>query len=130
MNCSYFAVSRRILKDHYQGEVEPDESGDHPAMDNEDFMSENSFESDDYAEPAVSGATATPTHHDDDGHRDPAAASAASANDHPANYRTTNRPDHTKRTDGFFGNHRARIARRDSFIRFLHVFLHPSTIRR
>lgn len=103
-------VSRKILKDHYQGEVEPDEIADHPAMDNEDFMSENSFEAEDYAEPvsSSSGSLAPPpfpSHDDaDDGHRDP--ASAASANDHPANYRTTNRPDqHPTKRDGFFGNY-------------------------
>lgn len=57
------AVSRRILKDHYQGELEEDEVPDHQnSFDNEDLMSENSFESEDYAEP-VSSATPIPPRH-------------------------------------------------------------------
>lgn len=92
-------VSRRILKDHYQGELEEDEMPDHQTgFDNEDMMSENSFESEDYAEPVSSATTLPPRHvvpQDD-----------ASNYDHSTNYRTTDRPfgDQQAKRGGFFGN--------------------------
>jgi hypothetical protein len=91
-------VSRRILKDHYQGELEEDEVPDHQnSFDNEDLMSENSFESEDYAEP-VSSATPIPPRH-------VAAQDDASNYDNANNYRTTDRPfgDQQAKRGGFIG---------------------------
>ena len=90
-------VSRRILKDHYQGELEEDEAPDHQnSFDNEDLMSENSFESEDYAEP-VSSATPIPPRH---------VAAQDDASNYDNNYRTTDRPfgDQQAKRGGFIGN--------------------------
>jgi hypothetical protein len=89
-------VSRRILKDHYQGELEEDESPDHlQIMDNDDLMNENSFESDDYAEPVSSVVTPIPP------------SGNYPQDDHPGYYRTTTRRPasdlQSKRGGGFFG---------------------------
>lgn len=87
------------MKDHYQGELEEDEVPDHQtSFDNEDLMSENSFESEDYAEP-VSSATSIPPRH-------VAAQDDASNYDHANNYRTTDRPfgDQQAKRGGFIGN--------------------------
>ncbi|XP_046462380.1 protein eva-1-like isoform X1 [Daphnia pulex] len=95
----YTCVSRRILKDHYQGELEEDEAPDHQnSFDNEDLMSENSFESEDYAEP-VSSATPIPPRH-------VAAQDDASNYDNANNYRTTDRPfgDQQAKRGGFIGD--------------------------
>ncbi|XP_046462382.1 protein eva-1-like isoform X3 [Daphnia pulex] len=95
----YTCVSRRILKDHYQGELEEDEAPDHQnSFDNEDLMSENSFESEDYAEP-VSSATPIPPRH-------VAAQDDASNYDNANNYRTTDRPfgDQQAKRGGFIEN--------------------------
>ncbi|XP_057365954.1 protein eva-1-like isoform X1 [Daphnia carinata] len=95
----YTCVSRKILKDHYQGELEDDEVPDHQtSFDNEDLMSENSFESEDYAEP-VSSATSIPPRH-------VAAQDDASNYDQANNYRTTDRPfgDQQAKRGGFIGD--------------------------
>lgn len=95
----FSVVSRKILKDHYQGELEDDEVSDHQtSFDNEDLMSENSFESEDYAEP-VSSATAIPPRH-------VAAQDDASNYDQANNYRTSERPfgDQQAKRGGFIGN--------------------------
>ena len=88
------AVSRRILKDHYQGELEEDEAAEN-SLDNEELMSENSFESEDYAEPV----TPIPPRH-------VAAQDDASNYDQVNNYRTTERPfgDQQVKRGGFIGN--------------------------
>ena len=78
-------VSRRILKEHYQGELESDESENN--LDDE----EDSFETEDYSEPVqVTTTTATPSPHQvvDDGYLF-------------KNLQPTGRPDY-KRT-GFLG---------------------------
>lgn len=85
------------MKDHYQGDLEEDELPDHQtSFDNEDMMSENSFESEDYAEP-VSSATALPPRH--------IVAQDDASNYDPANYRTTDRPfgDQQAKRGGFIG---------------------------
>lgn len=102
MNCilllSFPIVSRRILKDHYQGELEEDEAPDHQnSFDNEDLMSENSFESEDYAEPVSSLSTPIPPRH---------VAAQDDASNYDNNYRTTDRPfgDQQAKRGGFIGN--------------------------
>lgn len=92
----FSTVSRRILKDLYQGELEDDESPDHmQVLDNDDLMNENSFESDDYAEPVSSVATPIPPSRN------------YPQDDHPGYYRTTTRRPasdlQSKRGGGFFG---------------------------
>ena len=89
-------VSRRILKDHYQGDLEDDESPDHLQMlDNDELMNENSFESDDYAEPVSSVVTPIPPSRN------------YPQDDHLGFYRTTTRRPasdlQSKRGGGFFG---------------------------
>ena len=85
MNDYHFAVSRRILKDQYQGDLEEDEA--------ENFLDEEetSFESEDYAEAVAVATVATPV-----------PRHVAESEFMPTNYRTTNRPE-TKRDGGFFG---------------------------
>ena len=83
-------MSRRILKDHYQGELEEDESEN--ALDEE----ENSFESEDYAEAVAVATAATPV---------PVPRHVADSDFMTKNYRTTIRPDSTTGVfGGFFGN--------------------------
>lgn len=97
-------VSRRILKDHYQGELEEDEIPDHQTgFDNEDMMSENSFESEDYAEPVSSATTLPPPPPP----RHVVPQDDASNYDNNNNYRTTDRPfgdQQANKRGGFFGN--------------------------
>jgi len=87
----YTCVSRRILKDHYQGDLEEDESED--ALDEE----ENSFESEDYAEAVAVATVATPV---------PVPRHVAESDYMNKNYRTTNRPTDSKAGifGGFFEN--------------------------
>jgi len=86
----YTCVSRRILKDHYQGELEEDESEN--ALDEE----ENSFESEDYAEAVAVATAATPV---------PVPRHVADSDFMTKNYRTTIRPDSTTGVfGGFFEN--------------------------
>ena len=98
MHSNLAPVSRRILKDHYQGELEEDEIPDHQTgFDNEEMMNENSFESEDYAEPVSSATTVPPRH--------AVAQDDASNSEHATNDRTTDRPfgDRQAKRGGFFG---------------------------
>jgi len=69
--------------------LEDDESPDHQlSLDNEEMMNENSFESEDYAEPVSTSVTQLPPPRQSLA-AGPNTIEDTASNDHPVNYRTT-----------------------------------------